>query len=426
MNKITFNKSTLDNGLRILTSRLPYTNSVGIVFLVGCGSRHETNDIAGVSHLIEHVLFKGTKNKKTPKLISSVVEDVGGSINAFTDKEATGYWCKIPLENSTEGISLFADMFLNSLFRIGDINKEKKVIYEEIRSSYDSPASHVNLLFENILWPNHAMGRDIAGSINSVENISRSSLLSFFKKKYTSSNTVVSVVGNINHNKIVDLISKILDKYKKVNEDNIKIYAPKTNSSSKLEFINKKTEQVHINIGFAGMNYLDDKKYSLSLLSVILGETMGSRLFEEIRESRGLAYNIGSNVQYFKDTGSFFIDSAVEPKNVKETIKVVQNELEKVKQSITEEELLKAKKYTIGKMYMRLEDTMSITNFLGFQEITSGKIQTIEEITKKFNDVTTSCVEKVANDIFDTTKMVISGVGPIDKNLRNSINNYLY
>ena len=174
------------------------------------------------------------------------------------------------------------------------------------------------------------------------------------------------------------------------------------------------------------MNYLDDKKYSLSLLSVILGETMGSRLFEEIRESRGLAYNIGSNVQYFKDTGSFFIDSAVEPKNVKETIKVVQNELEKVKQSITEEELLKAKKYTIGKMYMRLEDTMSITNFLGFQEITSGKIQTIEEITKKFNDVTTSCVEKVANDIFDTTKMVISGVGPIDKNLRNSINNYLY
>ncbi len=405
---------------------MPYTNSVGIVFLVGCGSRNETDKLAGVSHLIEHVLFKGTKNKTTPKLISSVVEDVGGSINAFTDKEVTGYWCKIPVENFCEGISLFADMFLNSLFRIGDINKEKKVIYEEIRSSYDSPANHANLLFENILWPNHPMGRDIAGSINSVENISRNSLLSFYKKKYTSSNTVISVAGNINHNKIVDLISKILNKYKKVNKDNIKISAPKTNANFKIKFINKKTEQVHINIGFPGINYLDDKKYSLSLLSVILGETMGSRLFEEIRESRGLAYNIGSNVQYFKDTGSFVIDSAVEPKNVQETIKVVQNELEKVKESITEEELLKAKKYTTGKMHMRLEDTMSITNFLGFQEITSGKIQTIEDITKKINDVTTSCVKEMANNIFDKTKMVISGVGPIDKNLKNSMDNYFY
>ena len=425
MNKITFNKSTLNNGLRILTNQIPYTNSVGIVFLVGCGSRDETDDLAGASHLIEHVLFKGTKNKKTPKLISSVVEDVGGSINAFTDKEVTGYWCKIPLENCNEGISLFVDMFLNSLFKIDDINKEKKVIYEEIRSSYDSPASHVNLIFENMLWPNHPMGRDIAGSINSVENISKNSLLSFFKKKYTSSNTVISVVGNINHNQIVDKISKILDKYGGPSENQIYKPAPKTNANFKLEVINKNTEQVHLNIGFAGIDYLNDKKYSLSLLSVILGETMGSRLFEEIRESRGLAYNIGSNVQYFTDTGSFIIDSAVEPKNVKETIKVVQNELEKVKANITEEELVKAKKYTIGKMYMRLEDTMSITNFLGFQEITSGKIQTIEEITKKINEVTTSSIKNVANSMFDKTKMIISCVGPIDKNLKNSINNYL-
>ena len=425
MNKITFNKSTLNNGLRILTNQIPYTNSVGIVFLVGCGSRDETDDLGGASHLIEHVLFKGTKNKKTPKLISSVVEDVGGSINAFTDKEVTGYWCKIPLENCNEGISLFVDMFLNSLFKIDDINKEKKVIYEEIRSSYDSPASHVNLIFENMLWPNHPMGRDIAGSINSVENISKNSLLSFFKKKYTSSNTVISVVGNINHNQIVDKISKILDKYGGPSENQIYTPAPKTNANFKLEVINKNTEQVHLNIGFAGIDYLNDKKYSLSLLSVILGETMGSRLFEEIRESRGLAYNIGSNVQYFTDTGSFIIDSAVEPKNVKETIKVVQNELEKVKANITEEELVKAKKYTIGKMYMRLEDTMSITNFLGFQEITSGKIQTIEEITKKINEVTTSSIKNVSNSMFDKTKMIISCVGPIDKNLKNSINNYL-
>jgi len=316
-------------------------------------------------------------------------------------------------------------MFLNSLFRIDDINKEKKVIYEEIRSSYDSPASYVNLVFENMLWPNHPMGRDIAGSINSVGNISRNSLLSFFEKKYTSSNTVISVVGNINHNKIVDKISTTLDKYNRGNEDQICVSRPKTNGNSKLEIINKKTEQIHLNIGFAGINYLDDKKYPLSLLSVILGETMGSRLFEEIRESRGLAYNIGSNVQYFTDTGSFIIDSAVEPKNVEETIKVIQDELEKVKENITEEELIKAKKYTLGKMYMRLEDTMSITNFLGFQEITSGKIQTIEEITKKINQVTTSSIEKIANDVFDKTKMIISGVGPIEKNMRNSIHNYL-
>ena len=398
---------------------------MGIIFLVGCGSRHETEDIAGVSHLIEHVLFKGTKEKTTPKLISSVVEDVGGSINAFTDKEVTGYWCKIPLENYNEGISLFVDMFQNSLFRDNDIEKEKKVIYEEIRSFYDSPSSYVNLLLESLLWPNHPMGRDIAGSVDSVNNISKNSLLSFFNSKYVPSNTVISVVGNIQHSKIVDEISKNFHNYTGVNKDFMEILTPELNKDSRLSLINKKTEQIHLNLGFPGINYLDDKKYSLSLLSVILGETMGSRLFEEVRESRGLAYGISSNVQYFSDTGSVIIDSAVEPKNIHETVKVIQNELEKIKENVTEKEIEKAKKYTIGKMHMRLEDTMSITNFLGFQEIISGKIQTVEEITKNINKVTKFSIEKVANDIFKKNKMLFSVIGPFDKEAEKSLNSFL-
>ncbi len=398
---------------------------MGIIFLVGCGSRHETDELAGVSHLIEHVLFKGTKKKSTPKLISSVVEDVGGSINAFTDKEVTGYWCKIPLENYNEGLSLFIDMFQNSLFRSSDIEKEKKVIYEEIRSSYDSPSSYVNLILESLLWANHPMGRDIAGSVESVDSISKKSLLSFFKNNYVPSNTVISIVGNIEHNKIVDDISKNFYNYTGSNKEFSPISTPELNKGLRINITKKNTEQIHLNMGFPGINYLDDKKYSLSILSVILGETMGSRLFEEIRESRGLAYGISSNVQYFSDTGSIIIDSAVEPKNIEETIKVIENEIEKIKENVTEEEVEKAKRYTVGKMNMRLEDTMSVTNFLSFQEIISGKIQTIEEITKNINKVTKFNVEKVANDFFLKSRMVASVIGPIDKEVKKSLNNYL-
>ena len=408
---IDFSEITLDNNIRIVLSEFSTTNAVAANFIFGVGSRYEDDEFAGASHLFEHMLFKGTKKRRSPKEISSVIENTGGVINAFTDKEITGYWANFPKENTFESIDLFSDIIQNSLMKENDLNLEKNVVIEEIKSSLDNPYSLCNLNFEKINWKNHSMGRDIAGSEKSVRSISLSYLDSFFKKFYTPDNLVVSISGNIDKNKVIDQINNNFINFKSIKQ-NIDNPVKEILGFDQIS-VDKEMEQSIITLGFKSPSYMDEKKYALSLVSIILGESMSSRLFEEIRENRGLVYDIHSSINLHSDTGVICFEAGVDDKNLFEVIKLIFAELDKIKNSNVDEiELNTAKKLAIGRLLLRLENSRAISGYLGSQKIVSNKITDVEEVIQKINNVSLYEITNLAKEIFINEKLCISKVGP--------------
>ena len=340
-----------------------------------------------------------------------MIENTGGVINAFTDKEITGYWANFPKENTFESIDLFSDIIQNSLMKENDLNLEKNVVIEEIKSSLDNPYSLCNLNFEKINWKNHSMGRDIAGSEKSVRSISLSYLDSFFKKFYTPDNLVVSISGNIDKNKVIDQINNNFINFKSIKQ-NIDNPVKEILGFDQIS-VDKEMEQSIITLGFKSPSYMDEKKYALSLVSIILGESMSSRLFEEIRENRGLVYDIHSSINLHSDTGVICFEAGVDDKNLFEVIKLIFAELDKIKNSNVDEiELNTAKKLATGRLLLRLENSRAISGYLGSQKIVSNKITDVEEVIQKINNVSLYEITNLAKEIFINEKLCISKVGP--------------
>ncbi len=410
---VSFERSVLDNGLRVLTSTLPHTNAVSINFLFGAGSRYENDEIAGASHLFEHMLFKGTKGRPTPRDVSEVVEGVGGALNAFTDKELTGYWCRLAHPNYREGIDLFADMVQNSLLRQSDIDREKQVVYEEIRATNDSPGSRAAMTLEEIMWPEQPLGRDVAGSIESVGAITRDQMMDYLHTQYISSNTVIAVAGNIRHEDVVHQIEDLmrdLPDGKPIPmssfEDNLR------GPVAKIE--NRPTEQAHLTIGLQGLSMMDDDRHALGLLSVILGESMSSRLFEEIREQRGLAYDIHSSVHALSDAGALLIGAGIDPARVSEAVPVIVQEIARTREGVTEKEFSQAKQLSKGRMLLRMEESRVVSGFLGGQELLKGEVRTVEQVIADIDAVEIDDLARVAQRVIKPEKMALSMVGPFD------------
>ena len=409
----SFDRTVLPNGLRILTSTIRHTNAVSIMFLFGAGSRYETPELAGASHLFEHMLFKGTPTRPTPRQISEVVEGVGGMINAFTDREVTGYYCRVAQPNYRESIDLLADMTLNSFFKDEDIAKEKQVVYEEIRASYDSPGARVSMLLDDLLWPDQPMGRDIAGSVESVGAISREQMLEYLETQYVGSNTVVAVAGNIEHADIVEQVTDLLGGLHDGEILPMYPYEPKP-VTKRVSLEHRPTEQAHIAIGMAGVSSDDPDRHALSIMSVILGETMSSRLFEEVREQRGLAYDIHSGAHFFSDCGAFVIESGIDPARVDEAIPVILNEVGKIREGVTEAEWKQALELTKGRMMLRMEESRAVSSFLGIQELLKNKVETVDDILEKIAAVTMDDIKRAANRVVKEENLVLSIVGPFE------------
>ena len=282
-----YRRSVLDNGIRVVTSRMTHTKAVSVVFLVGAGSRYETDEEAGVSHLFEHMLFKGTPNRPRPRDISGTVERVGGSINAFTDRECTGYWCRMASPHYRSGVEVLADIIKDPLFRDDDISQEKHVVLEEIRASHDSPGALAGILLDAALWPNQPLGRDVAGTIESVEAIPRSVMIDYHREQYVGRNLVVAVAGNVEHDEVVDQIDSLLSDLPDgepremfPHDDNLA--GPSINCGE------RDLEQMHMSMAFKGVSMNDPRRAALRIMTVVLGGSMSSRLFEEVREKRGL------------------------------------------------------------------------------------------------------------------------------------------
>ena len=408
---VPFERTVLPNGLRVVTSTLPHTNAVSINFLFGAGSRYETDDIAGASHLFEHMLFKGTERRPTPREISEVVEGVGGTLNAFTDRELTGYWCRLAKPHYRAGIDLLADMVQNALFRDEDIAKEKQVVFEEIRATHDSPGGKTSLMLDNLLWPDQPLGRDIAGSEESVGSISREAMIDYLNTQYVAGNTVIAVAGNVTHADVVDQVADLMGDFGSGEplpmhpfEDNL--------AGPDLQIEYRPTEQAHIAFGLHGVSMFDDDRHALSLMSVILGESMSSRLFEEIREKRGLAYDIHSGAGTLRDAGVFHVESGVDPARALEAVPVIIEELAKIRDGVTDRELSQAKELSKGRMLLRLEESRAVVGFLGAQEMLRGEIRTVEQVIDDLESVQADDIKRVAERVIRPEKMAMTMVGP--------------
>ena len=408
-----YKKTTLDNGLRVVTEKMPAVRSVSVCILISTGSRYETDAMAGASHFIEHLLFRGTQQRPEARDISEAIEGLGGILNGGTDKEATVYWCKVAQIHFPLAMDLLADILLHSKFEIEDMEKERKVIIEEINMSYDSPSQRVGQLIDGLLWPGHPLGRDIAGDKQSVNAVTRDNLIDYMKLQYLPTNTVISVAGNIEHKKVISTVNRCLGGWSSENSA-VEFMAYRQQSNPRLHIEKRDIEQVHMCLALPGLSFFHPQRFTLDLLNVILGEGMSSRLFCEIRDRLGLAYSINSFVEHLSDTGAVVIYAGVEPKNLKLTVRVVLEQLSLLKEEIvSEKELIKAKEMAKGRLLLRLEDSRSVAGWLGGQEVLTGHIMDVDQVVSIIDTITADEIKRMAQELFIASQLRLAVVGPV-------------
>ena len=405
-------KTVLDNGLRVVSTTMPHTHSVSISYLVGTGSRYETEEQAGISHFIEHLLFKGNTRRPTSKDISATIEGVGGGLNGGTDKESTVYWARVARPNFLLALEVLTDMLLHSLFDPQELERERGVIIEEINMTKDVPAQQVHLLTDEILWPDHPLGRDIAGSKETMTTINREMMLDYVKSMYLPENTVVAIAGDIQHEEAVDAVDKATSGWAGKNDK--PGYVPFSAKPNPRILIEKRdTEQAHLCLALPGLPILHPERFILDMLNIILGEGMSSRLFTEVRDRLGLAYSIHSFIDHMQDTGAITISAGVEPQNLALAVETIVKELSLLKETIPEEELTKAKEFAKGRLLLRMEDTRAVAGWTGGQEILTGNILTLEEVVSKIDSVTVSQLQETACNLIREEDLRLAVVGNV-------------
>ena len=407
-----YQQTTLDNGLRIITSAMPHTHSVSIGVFIAVGSRYETDAEAGVSHFLEHLLFKGTSKRPTSREISEAIEGVGGILNGGTDKELTVYWCKVAQPHFSIALDVLADMLLHSRFDPAEIEKERQVIIEEINMTIDSPQQWVHILVDRLLWPGHPLGRDIAGTKQSVAAVTREMMLGYLENRYQPGKTLVAVAGDIQHEDVVAAVSQTLGSWTSRQEPPA-YSAYKDRLARRLCVEARGIEQAHLCLALPGLPLLHPKRFSLDLLNVILGEGMSSRLFTEIRDRLGLAYSIHSYVDHMLDSGSLVIYAGVEPKKLPVAIKAVLEQLSQLRETIPEAEISKAKELSKGRLLLRMEDTRNVVGWMGGQEILIGSILTPEQIVSKIDSITAEELKQLAQEVITSSQLRLAVVGPV-------------
>jgi predicted Zn-dependent peptidase len=407
-----YHKEVLRNGLRLVTASMPHTRSVSIGFFIGAGSRYESDNEAGISHFIEHLCFKGTTTHPSASDICTVIEGVGGMINAGTDKELTIYWSKVAQPHFHSALEVMVDMLRNSLFEPGEIEKERQVITEEINMSLDSPSQRVAMLIDEIMWPGHPLGRDIAGSKESVAGIDRNMLLDYMARKYRPENAVLVIAGDIQHREVVAAVKKNALDWTGEKTDNGFIQYHST-AGRRVVIENRDTEQSQLCLALPGLSVFHPDRFKLDLINGILGEGMSSRLFTEIRDRLGLAYSIHSFTDHFLDTGALTIAAGVDTNNLKVAIRAILDELSRFKDATPETELTRAKELFKGRILLRMEDSRNVAGWIGGQEILTGNILSVDEVVAIIDTVTAEEIQKLAGEILVSEQLRLAVVGPV-------------
>jgi len=407
-----YKKTTLKNGLRILTVPMEGTQTATVIVMVGVGSRFETEKQAGLSHFIEHMLFKGTEKRPTTLAISEELDSIGGEFNAFTAKDKTAYYAKADAKHIVKILDVISDMYLNSKLEKEEIDRERGTILQELSMYEDEPRRSVGDEFEKLLYRGNTLERGIVGYKETIKNVSRKDFVVYMKKHYIAKETVVCVAGKFDEKKVLGEIGKHLSglgagkrfTFKKVAEKQSK---PQTH----IKF--KKTDQTHFILGARAYKQNHKDRFALALLSVILGGNMSSRLFIEVRERRGLAYSVSTSVDTYQDCGYIGTQVGVEHGNLKKTIDVIMHEYQKIAiEPVTAKELQMAKDYIKGKSIMGFEASDDVAMFFIDQELHKETIMTPKEVFAKIDTVTEKDILRVAKDVFVAKKINLAIVGP--------------
>ncbi len=411
------NSTTLDNGLRVLTSTMPHTYSVTLALFVGVGSRYEPDETAGSTHFLEHLLFKGTKNWPKAQDISEAIEGVGGVMNASTDREITIYWCKVAKPHFRRALAVLLDMVLNPLLDQEEMEKERQVIQEELRMSNDYPTHRVDLLIDEMLWPDQPMGRDVGGTPESVDAITRDDLVALMQRQYGPSNVVISVAGGVSQEEVLEEVVGATEGWK---PRDTMLWSPvsvdQEDAALRLEY--KEAEQAHICVGMPAAALDHPDRYAQSLVNIMLGEGMSSRLFLEVREKQGLAYDVHSSLSQYRDCGSLVVYCGSEPSRSQKSLEAIMGQLSAMREGFSERELEKAREYSKGRIMLRMEDTRSVAMWQGGQELLLNRVATVDEVVSAIEGVTLDDVNRVARELVDERRLNLAVVGPFESDER--------
>ena len=410
--KMGYRKNILANGLRVVSCRMPQRESFSLGIFIKVGGRYENNRNKGMAHFLEHLLFKGSRNYSCRKIKESI-EGVGGSLNGFTSEELTCYLVKMPSIYLEQALNILSDMVIRPELSRVEIRKERTVILEELKMYRDLPQSYVYELLDELLWPNQPLGAPIIGRVDSLLKVDRKGLLSFKHNYYNASNMIISAAGNIDEDELNKGVSKIFSALPKAGE-NMFIKARDRQGKARVKVFHKETEQTHMALGFKGFRRGHPLRHAVGLLHVILGANMSSRLFNEVREKRGLAYEIGTAVKRFYDTGAFLVHAGIDNRKVPDAISLILKELVKAKESLVKEgEFNRAKEFYIGQLKLGLEDTMEHMLWIGETTATLEKIYSLEEIINEVNRINKEDILKCARFLFKEDNLNLSLIGPL-------------
>lgn len=421
---LTHTVSKLSSGLTLLRIPMPSVESVTVLALVNTGSRYEPAEWWGISHFLEHMVFKGTEKFEDAQKLSEAVDAVGAKFNAFTSKEYTGYYVKSASKHVSLAVDVVSDMLLTPRLRQDDIDREKGVIIEEINMYADMPSSDIANKFEQMMYDRATLGHDVIGTKETVSSLTTASFQGYMNQWYGLQNVVLILAGDdrvVNADATVKMVEEMFSKNGGAKERKAQKAlehlggAPVTDKRFLIE--NKKTEQAHFIMAFPSISRTDPAKHALGLLGVVLGGNMSSRLFSEVREKRGLCYYVHSDTDYYHDTGVFGASAGVDPKRVDEALKVTMGEFTALvdgTKPITAAELRKAKDYVTGKFVMDLEDSESVAQYFGMKQLLLGKIETPEELLKKFMAVTLEEVQELAKKYLRPEELRFAIIGPFE------------
>jgi predicted Zn-dependent peptidase len=407
-----YNITRLENGLTLASAEMPHMASVSAGIWVGIGSRHEPALLNGASHFIEHLLFKGTR-KRTARQISQAIEGIGGYLNAYTSEEHTCIYAKARHDHLPDLLNVLADMFLHSTFDPVEIDKERDVIKEEIAMCLDEPHQHVQELLNAAMWPGQALGRSITGTVKTLDALAREVLRDYQQKNYVAGAIVIAAAGRLRHGQMLKAVKPYVRYFAPKGRPN---YTPATSDQTQpaICLYTKKTEQTQIALGIRACSRHNPRRFALRLLNAMLGENMSSRLFQVVREDRGLAYSIYSANTFFDDTGDLVISAGLDLDNLEKTLRIILREMRRfTEQTVSAAELRRASDYLAGQIDLSLENSENQMMWVGEQWLGYGKIIPPSQVKKRLGEVTATEVRTAARDIFRPERFTLALVSPL-------------
>ncbi len=409
---VTWETTTLPNGFRICTTPIPTTQAVSISLFVGAGSRSEPPLLNGITHFLEHMVFKGTERRPDAIMIAQEIEGAGGTLNAYTNKEFTCYWNIVPYDRFETALDVATDMLLNSKLEQAEIDRERTVVQQELKRNHDNPGAWAGRLIGTAVYGDQPPGRDVGGTVDLVEGMQRPDFIQHIEQWYLPSNIVLSVAGNVRHERVVELAEPVFRDLSDGQLPSVQPYDPEV-SGPEVVVDTREIDQCTMFLGLPIFGRNDPDRFKLRVLNDVLGAGMSSRLFKEVRERRGLAYSVGSGYGYLADAGVFTISAGVDRDKLSQTIRVCIEEAERLcHERVPEDELRKAKDHNIGRFRLSLETAHSLGQRHGENLLTKGRIESIDEVVAKIEDVRADDVLTLAQRLLKRERLHCAVVGP--------------